>query len=162
MYSRETIMNTLHNNISSQRQLEDNSHNAINRRMTEVIIPQGQNSNHILMPLVASLSKQQEQGFINHNPKHNSERWVTWITHRKPSKQQLELFGSDNTNIRVIHANTKQDNRWIIWEALSKGNSHTVIADIESISESDIEELELAATQGDCVGILTRSIHTLH
>ncbi len=158
MYSREAAMNTLRENINTQRQLNNDSQYAIKCRMTEVIIPQGQNSNHILMPLVASLSKQQEQDSLHGSP----ERWVTWITNRKPSKQQLDFFGSDNTNIRIIHTDTQQDNRWIIWEALSKGNSHTVIADIESVSKNDIEQLEVAATQGDCVGILTRSINTLH
>jgi len=158
MHSREVTMKTLRKNTSTQRHSSDNFQYAIKRRMTEVIIPQGQNSNHILMPLVASLSKQQEQS-ITHN---TSERWVTWITNRKPSKQQLDSFGSNNTNIRIIHTNLEQDNRWIIWEALNKGNSHTVIADIDSVSKNDIEQLEIAATEGDCVGILTRSINTLH
>ena len=127
----------------------------IKSRMTEVIIPQAQNSNHILLPLVASLSKQQQSP----TPQACS-RWVTWITDRRPNRQQLDSYGSDNSNIRVIHTRAQDDNRWVIWEALSTGNSRTVIADITNITTDDLTEFEAAARQGQCVGILARSIDT--
>lgn len=156
MYSREINMNTLRKNTDLNRSINNKAQGFIKSRMTEVIIPQGQNSNHILFPLVASLSKQQENELLHSNTK----RWVTWITDRKPSKQQLDSFGSNNINIRIIHTRVQEDNRWIIWEALNKGNSHTVIADIASVTKDDITQFESAAKHGYCVGILARSINT--
>ncbi len=126
------------------------------RRMTEVIIPQGQNSSHIIFPLVASLSKQASND-SNIATKEN-QRWITWITDRKPSSEQLSSFGADIESLRVIHTKKYNDSRWIIWEALNTGNSHTVIADLESITANDIEQMESAAANGNCMGILTRSI----
>jgi cell division inhibitor SulA len=155
MCLRETGMNTLRNNSDLKANSAIDAKSFIKSRMTEVIIPQAQNSNHILFPLVASLSKQQEQSL---SPQ-NCSRWVTWITDRRPNRQQLDSYGSNNINIRIIHTRVQDDNRWIIWEALSKGNSHTVIADITSITTDDITQFESAARQGQCVGILARSIN---
>jgi cell division inhibitor SulA len=127
----------------------------IKSRMTEVIIPQAQNSNHILLPLIASLSKQQQ------SPTSQAcSRWITWITDRRPNRQQLDSYGSDNFNIRVIHTHVQDDNRWVIWEALSSGNSHTVVADITDITTDDLTQFEAAARQGQCVGILARAMNT--
>jgi cell division inhibitor SulA len=155
MCLRETGMSTLRQNKDLKANSASDARRFIKRRMTEVIIPQAQNSNHILFPLVASLSKQEQ------NPSQlTGSRWVTWITDRKPNRQQLDSYGSNNTNIRIIHTRVQDDNRWIIWEALSKGNSHTVIADITSISTDDITQFESAARQGQCVGILARSMNT--
>jgi cell division inhibitor SulA len=156
MYSREANMNTLRKSKAVKVDLTNSAKGFIKSRMTEVIIPQGHNSNNILFPLVASLSKRQETSKIQSH----LTRWVTWITDRKPNRQQLDSFGSNNINIRIIHTRANDDIRWIIWEALSKGNSHTVIADIACITKDDIEQFESAAKQGRCVGILARSIAT--
>jgi cell division inhibitor SulA len=156
MSSKEAKMNTLRKNTQSKINSANSDQAFIKSRMTEVFIPNGQNSNHILFPLVASLSKHRETD----STQNNATRWVTWITDRKPNKQQLDAFGSNNINIRIIHTRAKDDIRWIIWEALCKGNSHTVIADITNITKDDIEQFEAAAQQGLCVGILARSINT--
>ncbi|MFT6386951.1 MAG: cell division inhibitor SulA [Cellvibrionaceae bacterium] len=118
-------------------------------RMTEVIIPRSSNSEKIIFPLVASMTKQyilNAQG-----------RWLTWITDRKPNSQQLKQFGANIESIRIIHVEKSNDNRWIIWDALNTANSHTVIADIERINNNDIEQMELAAKKGDCTGVLVRA-----
>lgn len=113
----------------------------IPHRITEVLIPEGQNSNAIVMPLVASLSCQKNEG------------WLTWITHRKPSKQQLELLGVNVDKLRIVHIKENTDSRWMLWEALNKGNSHTVIADSAMLDAEDIIALEEAAEKGGCLGI---------
>jgi cell division inhibitor SulA len=128
-------------------------------RMNEMIIPQTHNSNHILFSLVASLSQKKEKKSSPALPK--GSRWVTWITDRKPSRHQLDSYGSDNSTIRIIHTRTEDDNRWLIWEALSKGNSRMVIADVTDVTTDDIAQFESAAQQGQCVGILARSTNTL-
>ena len=119
-------------------------------RVTEVIIPQGQNSNTVVFPLVASLS----QPSSNHT---STERWVTWITDRKPSTQQINNLGASASSLRIIHTKAENDSRWIIWEALRAGNSHTVIADAHHISNTDLKEMEIAAQKVNCTGIITHS-----
>jgi len=111
-------------------------------RMTEVIIPQTSNSDNIIFPLIASMTKQ--------NAQRAQERWVTWITDRKPNYQQLRHFGASVDSLRIIHVEKNNDNRWIIWDALNTGNSHTVIADTMSMNDSDIEKFEIAAINGQC------------
>jgi len=117
----------------------------IQHRITEVLIPAGQNSNSIVMPLVASLSGKKTEG------------WLTWITHRKPSKEQLELLGAKENKLRIVHIKENIDSRWIMWEALAKGNSHTVIADSTMLDENDTTAFEKAAEQGNCLGISIKS-----
>ena len=119
-------------------------------RLTEVIIPQSRNSGHIIFPLVASMTAQQSQ--------EKQQHWVTWITDRKPSQQQLKQFGANTDVLRIIHTKKNDDNRWIIWDALNTGNSHTVIADVNNMNKSDIEQMEQAAANGNCSGILIRSL----
>jgi cell division inhibitor SulA len=114
------------------------------RRMTEVIIPQGQHYQGIIFPLVASFSQQ------------DSARWVTWFTDCKPSREQLAQFGADITHLRIIHTTHFDDYRWILWDALNTGNSHTIIAEMPTINSHDIEQFELAAGNGHCIGIIVR------
>lgn len=117
----------------------------IPHRITEVLIPQGQNSNAIVLPLVASLSGKQQPG------------WLTWITHRKPSKEQLDLLGARQQKLRIVHIKENTDSRWMMWEALAKGNSHTVIADNYILNKNDIAALEEAAIEGESLGISIKS-----
>ncbi|MGH1484944.1 MAG: hypothetical protein ACRBCI_01915 [Cellvibrionaceae bacterium] len=143
---------------------------AQNRRVTEVIIPQGQNSNAIVFPLVASLSKQPAEKVITTNKESStkskesstknkeSSRWVTWITDRKPNAQQIHNMGASVNTLRIIHTKAENDCRWILWEALRAGNSHTVIADMIGLSDNDIKEMEAAAETGNCNGIITQSL----
>lgn len=123
-------------------------------RMTEVIIPKSSHSDNIIFPLVASMTKQSSL----HAPTSNEERWLTWITDRKPNSQQLKQFGAKIESLRIIHIEKSNDNRWIIWDALNTGNSHTVIANVENINNNDIEQMEAAATRGDCTGVLVRNV----
>ena len=91
--------------------------NHIPHRITEVLIPTGQNSNTIVMPLVASLSGK------------NNNAWLTWITHRKPSKQQLELLGVTKNQLRIVHI--KEGNACahpLRRCAPSQGNNHYSVA----------------------------------
>ncbi|MBX2808718.1 MAG: hypothetical protein KTR20_08820 [Cellvibrionaceae bacterium] len=113
--------------------------------ITEVFIPQGQNSNSIIFPLVASLSGK------------NSNRWLSWITHRQPTKQDLLLLGANQKNLRIIHTKQDMDNRWLMWEALAQGSSHTVVCDLNKCHKSDISDMETAAAQGQSFGIIIKS-----
>lgn len=142
-------MNTAMKHTNKQALLIDQPKNKLTR-MTEVIIPQGSNSHHIIFPLVASMTKQQIL--------QKQQTWVTWITDRQPSYEQLKHFGVNAEALRVIHIDKHKDNRWIIWEALNTGNSHSVIADICDINANDVKQMEVAAANGQCTGVLIRSL----
>ena len=114
-------------------------------RVTEIIIPQAQQTTDIVFPLVAAFSQQVDS------------RWVTWLCTQKPSRSQLIQLGVNIEKLRVVHLNPQKDNRWLIWEAMNTGNSHTVICDQQGLDKSDLEELEKAAAKGNCTGVMIRS-----
>ncbi len=145
-----TAIDYQNHNTASEKQ-------AINglSKLTEVIIPQANGSQNIIFPLVASMSQQEKRLPLQSSSK---QRWLTWITDRKPSQQQLAFFGANIDTLRIIHINKHRDNRWIIWDALNNGNSHTVISDVTRLDKEDISHLENAAINGDCSGILVRSL----
>lgn len=98
----------------------------------------------LLLPTVAHLSRQQQQ------------RWLTWISPGPVDRTLLADYGVDPWAIRVIHAPTETDQRWILWEALVRGNSHTVIASPGQLTDSELKQLEAAALRGQCQGLLLR------
>jgi len=143
--------------------VETRPQETLTSRVTEVIVPKTSNSDNIVLPLVASMTKQKvdavQKDGVNEGMLQvkSEERWVTWITDRKPSYQQLKKFGASARALRIIHVEKNDDNRWIIWDALNTGNSHTVIADIHILSKEDVVLMETAAINGQCTGTLVRS-----
>ena len=98
----------------------------------------------LLLPMVAHLSR---------TP---SDRWLTWISPGPVDRRLLERYGVDTRSIRLIHPPETDDSRWILWEALAKGNSHTVIASPGALSDRELKQLEAAALQGQCQALLLR------
>ena len=98
----------------------------------------------LLLPMIAWLS-------------HNSAgRWISWVTSTNITRQLLEKFGVNTRNLRIIHCTDDQQALWITWEALARGNSHTVIASPGKLNDREFAELEHAANSGQCQGILIR------
>ncbi|MEO0443798.1 MAG: hypothetical protein AAFZ92_08685 [Pseudomonadota bacterium] len=75
---------------------------------------------------------------------------MTWITQQAPNKQQLQVIGAAISRIRVIRVKPTEDYRWIIWQALNAGNSHTVVAESAKLSHGELSKMELAASKGQC------------
>jgi cell division inhibitor SulA len=98
----------------------------------------------LLLPMIAFLSKA------------SSDRWITWIAPHNISRELLESYGVNTRYIRVIHAQDPQALLWITWEALSAGNSHTVISSPGKLSDKELSQLEVAAAKGQCQGLLLR------
>lgn len=98
----------------------------------------------LLLPMVAHLSRTQ------------SSRWLTWIGPGHIDRALLERYGVDTRAVRVIHAPDHENSRWILWEALARGNSHTVIASPGQLSDRELKQLEAAALKGQCQGLLLR------
>ncbi len=98
----------------------------------------------LLMPMIAFLTKS------------CADRWVTWIAPQHMSREFLESFGVDTRFVRLIHCSDEASRLWITWEALAAGNSHTVIASPGKLTDKEFKQLENAAHQGQCQGLLLR------
>jgi cell division inhibitor SulA len=98
----------------------------------------------LLLPMIAFLSNA------------SSDRWITWIAPHNISRELLVSYGVNTRYIRVIHAQNPQTLLWITWEALSAGNSHTVISSPGKLSDKELSQLEVAAAKGQCQGLLLR------
>lgn len=130
------------NNI---RRSDSNQNVAVNYGITELIIANASPEQaSLLMPMIAFLS----QGC--------ADRWVTWIAPLHVSREFLESYGVDTRFVRLIHCSDEASRLWITWEALAAGNSHTVISSPGKLSDKELKQLESAAYQGQCQGLLLR------
>lgn len=98
----------------------------------------------LLMPMIAYLSNSSQ------------DRWITWIAPHNISRELLESYGVNTRYIRVIHCHNPSSLLWVTWEALSAGNSHTVISSPGKLTDKELNQLEVAALQGNCQGLLLR------
>ncbi len=98
----------------------------------------------LLMPMIAFLSNSSQ------------DRWITWIAPHNISRELLESYGVNTRYIRVIHCNDQSSLLWVTWEALAAGNSHTVISSPGKLTDKELNQLEMAATRGQCQGLLLR------
>lgn len=98
----------------------------------------------LLLPMIAYLSHE------------CGDRWITWIAPHNVTRSTLESFGVDTRRIRLIHCKDSSQALWVTWEALVAGNSHTVIASPGKLSDKELLQLELAAQNGECQGLLLR------
>ena len=126
--------------------LTQHSHStAVSSGVTELILSAGQPEQlSMVLPMLAHLSRQDD------------ERWITWIAPRSISRELLEQFGVDAQKLRLIHPPQTSDHCWILWEALSTGTSHTVVASPGVICDRDMKRLEHAAYMGNSRGLLLR------
>jgi cell division inhibitor SulA len=98
----------------------------------------------LLLPMIAFLSNT------------SADRWITWIAPHNINRALLESYGVNTKCIRIIHAQNPQTLLWITWEALSAGNSQTVISSPGKLTDKEFIQLESAAKAGDCQGLLIR------
>lgn len=113
--------------------------------ITELIIANGSPEQAaLLMPMIA---------FISQSCKN---RWVTWIAPLHVTREYLEAYGVDTRFVRLIHCSDEASRLWITWESLAAGNSHTVISSPGKLTERELKQLEAAACQGQCQGLLLR------
>lgn len=113
--------------------------------VTELVLPVEQLGDMaMVLPMIAHLSQR------------DNNRWMTWIAPQGLNRQLLEAYGVDTQRLRIIHTQADTDCCWMIWEALSSGTSHTVIASPGVISDKALSQLDNAAKQGNCDGLLLR------
>jgi cell division inhibitor SulA len=98
----------------------------------------------LLLPMIAFLSNS------------CSDRWITWVAPHNVDRKLLESYGVNTRFIRLIHCTDPQHALWVTNEALNAGNSHTVIASPGKLTDKELTQLENAAAQGKCQGLLLR------
>ncbi len=138
--------------MTNQARIDDLPQQSANRHcgVTELVLTrEAPEQLTLLLPMIAYLSHQGSGAT-------GEERWITWIAPRHITRQSLEAFGVDTRRVRLIHCQDAQQSLWITWEALAAGNSHTVIASPGRLTERELAQLELAAQQGGCQGLLLR------
>jgi cell division inhibitor SulA len=131
--------------VNRIRHVHSRQQTAVTPGITELIIANASAEQvALIMPMIAFLTKS------------CANRWVTWIAPQHVSREFLESFGVDTQYLRLIHCSDEQSRLWITWEALTAGNSHTVIASPGKLTEKEFKQLESAAAQGQCQGLLLR------
>jgi cell division inhibitor SulA len=98
----------------------------------------------LLLPMLAHISHQSEQ------------RWITWVAPQGIHRDRLADYGIDIGKIRLVHAKKTHDILRITWEALARGNSHTVLASPGKLTDHSYTQLEMAANVGHSQGLLLR------
>lgn len=115
-----------------------------NSGITELVLTQhSPDAQLLLLPMLAHLSR-------------NNDRWITWITSAAIDRAALTAYGVETHKIRIIRSNDTESTRWILWEALNTGTSHTVIATPGELTDSGFTHLEEAAQTGNSRALLIR------
>ncbi|MBU2885131.1 hypothetical protein KO507_05060 [Gilvimarinus agarilyticus] len=113
--------------------------------LTELVLTHGAaQSWAMVMPMIAHLSHQSDG------------RWLTWITRETIPHELLQRYDVDTTRLRLVHCKDDEKQLWVSWDALALGNSHTVIASPGKLGRQALAQLEQAANQGHCHGLLLR------
>jgi len=119
--------------------------------LTELILSANETQQtQLLLPMLAQLTRL------------SKDQWITFVAldgfcEQLLNAEELKTLGADHHKIRIVRAHTPADARWITWEALKLGNSHTVIASPGKLSAVEFSQLELAAQAGNSQGLLLRS-----
>ncbi len=130
--------------VSGQQQRTPAPAEARSSSMTELVLTKhSPDAERLLLPMLAHLSR-------------DTQRWVTWIYDTPVDRKLLNTYGVDTGKIRFIHTDSDECTRWLLWEALSTGTSHTVIATLNELNEEHLILLEKAANEGSSHGLLIR------
>jgi len=119
--------------------------------LTELILSSNETQQtQLLLPMLAQLTRL------------CGDQWITFVAldgfcEQLLNAEELKALGAEHHKIRIVRAHTPADARWITWEALKLGNSHTVIASPGKLSAVEFRQLELAAQAGNSQGLLLRS-----
>lgn len=77
------------------------------------------------------------------------QRWLTFVATGELSTRAVKQLGFDPRRVRLVKADSDNQARWIMWEALRSGTSDLVATDMNGFSNSDLNKLEIASRYGD-------------
>ncbi len=111
--------------------------------ITEIVLP-CPDSLAVVLPTLAHLSHQA------------GDRWFTWFPPTGLTKDLLTQFGFNLKNIRIVHSRNAEQSLRYLGEALTEGNSHTVVAHLGKLPKKRLQQLENAARLGNSTGLMIR------
>lgn len=136
------MSNALSLNIAAEQKRADQQTNS---GVTELVLANDSLEQlALILPMIA---------FLSHS---RTDRWISWISPHPISRQLLESYGVNTKLVRFIHCADGENARWVAWEALAAGTSHTVIASPGKLTDKELNQLEQAAVAGNAQGILLR------
>ncbi|WP_456373498.1 translesion DNA synthesis-associated protein ImuA [Thiolapillus sp.] len=98
----------------------------------------------LLLPVLAKLSRK--------------SRWLAWVDAPwLPYVPALTARGLDVSRILLIRGRDANQGLWAAEQALRSGNCAAVMLWPRSVSNAQARRLQLAAEEGDCLGVLFRS-----
>ncbi len=83
-------------------------------------------------------------------------QWLTWICPITIGKEALQRFDFDVLGLRILQPKRASEIPHLMKRALATGNSHTVVVHCLGIHHKRLAELEEAARQGQCNGLIIR------
>lgn len=97
----------------------------------------------LVMPALAALSQ--------------SERWLMWIAPPHiPYPPALAAAGVNLNRTMIVHANKMTDTLWAAEQSLRSGNCAAVLTWVNRAADKTLRRLQLAAAEGDSVGLVFR------
>lgn len=118
-------------------------HTQATNGITEIVLAHNQSLSFVL-PSLAFLSQQ------------HSDRWLTWLPLTTVTKPLLQNYSFDFSRTRFIYPKSRDQAFQLFLEALTKGNSHTVVGAPGPLTEQQMARLEQAAAIGNCSGLVLR------
>jgi len=109
-------------------------------RLTEIILPNLPIADDLLMPIVAKLSQP-------------GQKWLTWVSTEIPCKKRLLANGVNLAHLRIVLID-RHIHYQVIEALLALGNSHTVIAEVDELTDIERFEMEQAAALGNTNAIM--------
>ena len=122
--------------------LKNVSAHSTNRKSITEIFLSYENSLDLVLPMLSHLSRESDH------------RWLTWVGPQLVDSSWLRQSTFNVSSTRLIHSYSDDETLWVFWEALKLGNSHTVVANLNHLSESSRANLEEAAHFGDTKGLV--------
>ena len=109
------------------------------------ILSAGHQGLPLLLPLLARLSEQ--------------PRWLAWIAPPwLPYAPALAAQGISMQRLLLVQDIPPQQHLWAAEQAMKSGSCSVVMLWPERLQTAQVRRLQLAAEQGDCIGVLFRSL----
>lgn len=110
--------------------------------LTELLSRRGEGVG-LLLPALARLSEQQ--------------RWIAWVAPPiRPYAPALAAHGVRCERLLLVHRTDPEQDLWAMEQALRSGACSAVIAWPGRLNDGQVRRLQLAAEQGDSLGVLCR------
>lgn len=87
-------------------------------------------------------------------------RWLTLVLSDEDAPETvkwLKSSGINNSRVQVLNHSANMDSLELTRKALAAGTSHTVVSWVKQLDQPTLQQLELAAKNGQCHGLAISS-----